>query len=530
MSDSDFVYRDAAILKNRYYDSVFLMRVARTIREKTGVADAVAVMATEANLEILDSLGFAIAEFEAQPTDLVIAVSDRSQEVVADTLGQSEQWLESGSERLTSTVWSLEGARQRLPGSNLAAISVPGQYARSLSEEAIGKGMNVFLFSDNVSVEDEVALKSKSRTKDVLVMGPDCGTAIIGGVGLGFANKVRRGPIGVVASSRTGLQEFTSLVHALGSGISHAIGSGSRDLSDAVGGTTTLRAIDLLLDDPETHVVAVVGKPPGTVTRRKLMLRLEDAPKQVVVCLLGSTRPGSDTARLHEARTIDEAAGLAVSLATAREGSTGTGPDASGAGAIDWDKNSADLLSSELARHAPGRNYVRGLFAGGTFCYQAQFVLVDLGLAVASNTPIPGGVALDDPDISIGHCMVDLGDDRYTVGRPHPMIDATERSRRVRAEAKDPRVAVILLDFVLGTVVGEPVADLAPAISDARAAVPDRGSYLSFVASVCGTEEDPQSLSRQEQLLENLGVVVAPNASAAARFAGQIALHLGVDS
>src|SRR5690606_14776291 len=125
----------------------------------------------------------------------------------------------------------------------------PGVYAAFEAFRALENNLNVMMFSDNVTVEDEIKLKDLAVKKDLLMMGPDCGTAIINGVGLCFANKIKRGPIGLVAASGTGLQEVTVLIDQFGGGISQAIGVGGRDLSKDVMGRMTLHAINALNAD-----------------------------------------------------------------------------------------------------------------------------------------------------------------------------------------------------------------------------------------------------------------------------------------
>src|SRR4030095_10708603 len=130
---------------------------------------------------------------------------------------------------------------ERAEDADIALISVPGDYAAAEALKALAQGLNVMLFFDNVAIADERAIKLYARARTLLVMGPDCGTAIVNGVPLGFANVVRRGDIGLVAASGTGLQEVTCRIHNLGGGISQAIGTGGRDLKDAGGGMPVLQ-------------------------------------------------------------------------------------------------------------------------------------------------------------------------------------------------------------------------------------------------------------------------------------------------
>jgi succinyl-CoA synthetase alpha subunit len=408
----------------------------------------------------------------------------------------------------------VDEALYRQPHSNLVVISVPGEHAAREARKALEHGLNVFLFSDNVPVEDELALKQYAQERKLIVMGPDCGTSIIAGVGIGFANVVRQGPIGVIGASGTGLQEFTSLVHQGGSGISHAIGTGGRDLSDAIGGITAICALEALEADPKTEVIALLSKPPGGETLERLIERLNNCKKPVVACLLGIRHypPKKDT-RFTMAHTLDETAELAIGIATGKPFVT-----------IDADSKFRALIAREQADMRPEQKYIRGLFAGGTFCYQAQQVMRDGGLVVQSNAPLEGMLNLADPMCSVEHTVVDMGADLFTQSHPHPMIDSSLRSKRILTEAEDAQVAVLLLDFVLGyNASPDPAGDLLESILEAKRTAHQRGGFLSVVASVCGTDRDPQDIRAQTKALEEAGVLVLPSSTQAAYFSSELA-------
>ena len=506
-----------AVERNRYYDSVFLMAVAHRLTDLEGMEEAAAVMGSPANKEILDGMGVDAASVaDATPNDLIVALRG-DQEVVAAVLQDIKEWLVRPKTALaTSTVGSLDEALSRQSNSNLAVISVPGEYAAAETEAALDRGMNVFLFSDHVAVEDEVALKKKASDQGLIVMGPDCGTALIGGRGIGFANAVRRGPIGVVAASGTGLQEFTCLVHQSGLGISHGLGTGGRDLSDAVGGVSTLAGIDALEEDPETKVIAIVSKPPGVATLQVISERLSRCAKPVITCFLGVSADQNEQASFEVFRSIDDAVSAAVRHAGDEAGKIGT------SGRAQLESEARD----EAVRMAPGQTFIRGLFAGGTFCYQSQSVLRDAGLVLHSNAPLEGVKSLGDSAASVGHSLVDMGADEFTVGTPHPMIDATQRAKRIAMEAADPNVAVLLLDFILGfNASNDPAGDLAEAISSARQTASANGRYLCVVASVCGTDEDPQGLETQIEILKEVGAHVFASNVKASSFARDVILQ-----
>ncbi len=509
------------IRKNEYHDSVFLMRTAGRISAQEGIAQALLFMGTEKNKELLATLGFPAGELApAGPTDLILAVRAQTRPRLAAVLENLDGWLRVEPGRGTvPAARDLDEALIRLPRANLAVISVPGMYAADEAQKALERSLNVFVFSDNVPVERERALKRYASDRGLIVMGPDCGTAIIGGIGIGFANAVRRGPVGVIGASGTGIQEFTTLVHRAGSGISQAIGTGSRDVSDAVGGISLLAALRALATDAATGTIAVVSKPPGPRTLEALLPRVLQSTKPVVLCFLGGTeRPVSLTGPHRTAATLDEAAALAVRNAT---GNLPPDGEPSSAGLADR------ALGERKAMH-PAQRYVRGLFAGGTFCYQAQQIFRDAGVAAYSNAPIAGNPGLTDPLQSREHSLIDLGADEFTAGRPHPMMDSRLRRERILAEAADPAVAVLLVDFLLGfNAAADPAGELAPAIAEAKGEAERHGRFLSVVASVCGTEEDPQGLDRQVACLEEAGVVVLPSSAQAARFAALLAVQAG---
>lgn len=476
----------ARIVADRYVDSVLLMRLAQRLTELPGVIDAAALMGTDANKALLAEGGFGSAP-GAGPNDLIVAVK-AVDAAAASALDQVEALLAlpGASAGRIPVVRRLEAALDLQPGTNLAVISLPGEYAAAEARRALVRDLHVFLFSSNVELEDELELKRLAAERGLLCMGPDCGTALIGGIGLGFANAVRRGPVGVVGASGTGIQAVTSLLDRFEVGVSHAVGAGSRDVSDAVGGATMLAGLGALLDDPLTGAVLMLSKPPEPATAARLREAAEAAPKPVISCFLGV--PDGPA-------TLDEAARAAAAA-------VGVTPPAQ---AADFDA---------APRPGRGRRFVRGLYAGGTLGYEAQLVLRAAGLEVASNAPLPGGRTLPEGAGSEGHTVLDLGAEEFTRGRPHPMIDARARRARLAAEAEDPQTAVILIDVVLGYgATADPAGDLADAIAAAA------GRDIVVVASVCGTERDPQGLTAQEAILRDAGALVLPTNAAAARTA-----------
>ncbi len=497
------------IRSGAYYDSVVLMQLQRSLADLTGVLDAGVVMGTAANKDVLAQSDLLTAQAEtAEADDLVIVVRAEDQALARAALDQVDDLLvarRKGGVEQDYRPKSLESAVQMLPDAQWVLVSVPGRYAAGVSREALRLGKHVFLFSDNVSLEDEVSLKQMAAEKGLLVMGPDCGTAIVNGIGLGFANRVRRGPIGMVAASGTGLQQVSCRIHQLGSGITHALGTGGRDLSEAVGAVTARQGLDLFSRDPETKVIVLVSKPPAPNVAERLLQFARSAGKPVVVDFIGYSPPAQKVGNLHFVRTFDEAAALAVQLA---------------AGTLDQDSG-PDL---RVERFAKGQRYLRGLFSGGTLAYEALLILQDYLPLVYSNAPIKKGQnVLENSMVSQEHTIVDLGEDEFTVGRLHPMMDNDLRIRRLHQEAEDPEVAVILLDVVLGYGSHpDPASELAPAIAEARAATKKAGRHLEVVAVVVGTDEDPQDMDEQISQLKAAGAKVETSNDAAVHYVGQL--------
>ena len=500
----------AEIRSGAYYDSVVLMQLQRSLASLPGILDAGVVMGTEANKDILAQTGLLAPEARAASADdLVIVVHADDQNAAEAALGKVDELLAQrrGGVEQDFLPKSIESAAQMLPQAHWVMISVPGRYAAGVARQALALGKSVFLYSDNVSVEDETSLKQSAAEKGLLVMGPDCGTAIVNGVGLGFANKVRRGPIGLVAASGTGLQQVSARIHQLGSGITHALGTGGRDLSESVGAVTAQQGLDLLGRDPETQVIVLISKPPAPKVAEELLNAARSMGKPVVVDFVGYFPSSRQVDNLYYASTFDEAAALAVALATGDEGkSTG-----------------APVKAGDLQRFAAGQRYLRGLFSGGTLAYEALLLLQDYVPAVYSNVPLRKELRLANSLVSQQHTIVDLGEDEFTVGRLHPMMDNDLRIRRLQQEAEDPEVAVILLDVVLGYGSHpDPAGELGPAVTKARAAARKAGRYLEVIAVVVGTDEDPQDLSAQIQQLEAAGARVKTSNGAAARHAGSL--------
>jgi FdrA protein len=525
----------ARVKRGMYVDSITLMQLARSLSALEGIEEATALMATPANLQLLAEAGLApFVGITDEPRDsdvliVVRALDAAHAEAALDTAemqlsGQTRADVPTATEahhiRLPR---SLEQAARMHPQANIAVISVPGMYAALEAQQALRAGLHVFLFSDNVSLEDEIALKSLGSELDLLVMGPDCGTARLNGMGLGFVNVVPDGPVGIVGASGTGMQQVMCLLAQAGHGISQAIGCGGRDLSAEVGGITALQGLHMLQEDMETRVIVLISKPPAPAVAERVLATASSGTKPVVVIFLGTDPDiwqGTYGAHVHFARTLSEAARLAGSLcetelsASAQDADEEPHKYASLAA-----RGQPAVIQSTSGAHADQPPYLAALFAGGTLCDEALHIWGELLGPVYSNIPLNPAWRWREGLRRQGHYALDLGSDEYTRGRPHPMIDPEARLKYLREAANDPQIGVILLDIVLGYCAHpDPAAIYAPTIQQGMQQASHAGRALNYVISLCGTTDDPQQLSRQQASLHAAGAeVYVSNAEAALR-------------
>ena len=489
----------AIVRKNQYHDSVRLMNISREASSLEGVKRVLALLGTEGNKKILRDQGFADNSVETStPNDLIICVEADRDKLFEAAVQEVDRLLNEASHASSEqmAVQSIDEAVQELPDATFALVSIPGEFARLEVTDALEKGLNVMLFSDNISIEDELFLKDLAISRGLLMMGPDCGTAIINGVPLAFANVIRRGSAGIVGASGTGIQEVTCLIDRMGGGVSHAIGVGGRDLSEEIGGRMMVSAIKTLARDPSTKSLVLISKPGGPDSTRKVLREARKTGLSTVVCLLGKGDLPRGGRGLTFVKSLEEAALAAMGK-----------------------KSFAEPRSEELTRRISeipaGRKYLCGLFSGGTLCYEA-LLLMDGRLKVRSN--IGSGRKLSEKTAYKGHYCLDLGDDEFTRGRPHPMIDSTLRQEYLVKAFRDPSTRVILLDVVLGYgSSADPAGDMVAALVEAGKGVAGDGPIV--LAHVCGTEGDPQSMERQEAKLREAGVFLFPTNAEAVRAA-----------
>lgn len=505
-----------------YHDSVTLMQVSRTVSDVDGVDAALVAMATELNLDFLGPMGFDPDAVDAGPNDLLIAVRATDDDAVAAALSALDAALsasggdDGGGFGAAPPPRTTAAALARTADADLVLVSTPGEHATVEAFDALRGGANVMVFSDNVPVAAEVALKREASERGLLVMGPDCGTAIVGGVGLGFANVVRAGPVGVVAASGTGAQQLTCLLDDAGIGVTHVLGVGGRDLKAEVGGASTLAALAALDADPATELIVVLSKPPAPEVAKQVRAAADDATTDVVLGLIG---PDADDLT-EVAHKVSERLGVEpVDPATwLPADSDGPGDSGGSGGEVTAGSFGYGAATAGLATDGgPRGERLRGVFSGGTLATEAMVVMADRLGPIRSNVPLEPGWTVDS-DAGDGHQVVDYGEDEYTHGRPHPMIDNSLRVAEIRRAGEDADVGVVLVDVVLGHGAhADPASELAPAITDARDTAASAGRDLAVVVSLCGTEGDPQDRDAQVTALRRAGASVHLSNAAAAR-------------
>jgi FdrA protein len=499
------------LFSDTYVDSVVQLRGMRAMREVDGVDWASAAMATPANLDILRTEGVEVAELSgASAHDFFLVARAATDSIAADALAAGESAVTASADSSGGSPGEAAGQDTRRslrevvlaePDANVAVVSVPGDYAALAAYQALSADLHVLLFSDNVPVDKEVALKDYALSRGRLLMGPGAGTAMLGGVGLGFANVVKPGPVGIVAAAGTGAQEAMSLLDRWGVGVSQVIGVGGRDLSAEVDGRMARAAIAALRDDPATEVILFVSKPPAPEVAATVLATAGDTP--LVAALIGLDPQFPAPAGIVLADTLES--GVVATLG------------ALGIAAPDTTAVTGPTLDQVRSRIGPDRRLIRGLFSGGTLCYESLVLLGRIVGEVHSNTPIDKAWGMPAPDGS--HQCLDLGEEEYTRGRPHPMIDPEARIELLGEHAADPEVGVIILDVVLGHGAdADPAKTLAPAC---RAAMADGGPQV--VAYVLGTDQDPQGFARQREQLVQAGCMVTETAARASLVAAAIA-------
>ena len=493
------------VKKGSYQDSVVLMLLTNELSSLDGVNKIQVMMATPANKDIFKESGLTTDELmDATANDMVV-VADVNDEAVLDAvMDKVEEFLKKQStaaegKKGSESVKSWDAALKKMSNANLAVISIPGAYAALEADRALDEGLNVFMFSDNVTIEDEKALKEKAHSKGLAVMGPDCGTGIIQGVPIAFTNNVAKGSIGIIGASGTGIQELTTIIDRLGEGVTNAIGIGGRDLKAEVGGITMMDMIDAMEDDDTVKVLVIVSKPPAKEVRDQISARLSNFSKPVVTLFVGE-KPEYHEENFYHAYTLDEAARLAVGLVRGTKV-----PEAT-----------VDVDESEFYKAEDGKT-IKAYYSGGTLANEAAMLIKDAMNCKVPPEDVEGYMLQLD-----GNVVVDLGDDAYTQGKPHPMIDPAKRIECMQEAVDDPSTGVVLLDIMLGYGSHADMAgSLIPTIKELQAKADAAGRKVFFIATVCGTRRDYQGYDEAVNKLKEAGVIVCENN----KLACQTAIH-----
>jgi FdrA protein len=513
------------IRKNTYYDSVALMLITKEIKKMPNIKDVIVGMGTELNKELTENLGLSNEAVKAlTPNDFFIAVASDDENIlkiivtkVDELLNGKTEYDDSAQEYKPTT---LSAAVKHFQEANMAVISLPGKYAAYEAKKALNNNLHVMLFSDNVTVEEEIELKEIGRDKGLLVMGPDCGTAIINGVPLCFANVVRRGSIGIVGASGTGTQEVTVIIDKMGGGVSQVIGTGGRDLKSQVGGIMMMEGFKALIDDDETKVIVLISKPPAPEVAEKILNMVKTTNKPVIASFIGGDRCEIEKQGAYSCVNLEDAARKAVLLSEGEKIDDFT----------DFTLSQAEIeeiVQGECKKFSNNQKYLRALYTGGTLADEAMKMLGKEGYSIYSNIPLSPELRLKDIHKSIEHTCIDLGDDDFTVGKPHPMIDPVGRVERLPKEAEDDEVAIVLMDFVLGYGSNiDPAGEMLQAIRDAKMAMKNKKKHLCVIGYVCGTEGDPQNFKNQCEKLEKEGVILMPSNAQAVKLSSLILRRL----
>ena len=491
------------VKKGSYHDSVVLMLLTNHISAIEGVKKVSIMMATPANKDIFKQSGLDTEELMAATANDMVVVADIDDDALLNTImDECEEFFKkqsaaNGDKKGAESVKSWDKALQKMPEANLAVISIPGAYAALEADRALDEGLNVFMFSDNVTIEDEKKLKEKAHEKGLAVMGPDCGTGIIQGVPVAFTNNVTPGSIGIIGASGTGIQELTTIIDRLGEGVTNAIGIGGRDLNAAIGGITMMDMIDAMEDDDAVKVLVIVSKPPAKEVRDRISARLSNFRKPVVTLFVGE-KPEYHEENFYHAYTLDEAARLAVGLVRGQEV-----PEAV-----------ADVDASTFFKAEDGKT-IKAYYSGGTLANEAAMLIKDAMGCKVPPEDIEGYMLQLD-----GNVVVDLGDDAYTQGKPHPMIDPAKRIECMQEAVDDETTGVVLLDIMLGYGSHADMAgSLLPTIVELKEKAEKAGRKVFFIATVCGTRRDFQGYDEAVNKLKEVGVIVCENNKLACRTA-----------
>lgn len=498
------------VRKNTYMDSLACLFAMSTMMDCEGIESAYVCMATKNNRQSLEDLGLVDeAVSRAREDDLVIAARASSRQAFEDAVSKSQTRQDPGVAAPVAYP-TVAAAVRANPRANICTISVPGEHAFSVTKQALELGLHCIVFSAHVPPEQERQLKELAREKGLLCMGPDCGVCNLNGAAFVLASINNRGPVGICGASGCGIQHVAAFLHQAGSGVSQAIGTGGSDLKEPIGGISMLMGLDALEHDPDTQYIVLISRKPAPSVLDALLARIKTCRKPVVACFMGAQRETVEASGAIFADNLDDCAQKTLAL---------LGKEL----VFDTDEELTALAREAVEGMAPDQKYVRGLYCGGTYCDEAMNTIGEKIGDIYSNVPLRPEWKLTDATVSVGNCVIDYGEEEFTVGKPHPTLEPSMRVPGIVKEGADPEVAVLLLDFILTPAANlDPAGTSLPALTDAMASAKARGGKLAVVASVLGTDADLQNASLQRQKLRDAGVYVCKSNRQAAQLAGEI--------
>ena len=475
------------IKKNFFRDSVQMMQFSQQLKDEQGVIDAAIVMSTILNKNTLKNMNLLTEDgISATENDTLISINCQDENSLSNAIQKAEQLLTSSSAKAKNEFTSLASALNAFSDANIASLSIPGQFVKEMATELINKQLNLFVFSDHVPLEDEIYLKNLALENNVLFMGPEAGTSILNGTVFGFGNKVRKGSVGIIGASGTGIQESSTMIDLFGEGISHGIGVGGRDLRNDIGGMMTMKAMEIFENDPNTKAVLLVSKPVDNYIRNKIINKINNfSKKNYVLCLIGDNENSVDTAKIKFSKSIQMSVLKILKLLD--DNVYKKTKDV-----VRNQINDSIKLSESLSKDLnEGQKFIRGFFAGGTLCYESKIILEQMIGKIYSNLSSDDEYSIKGNVSSKENTLIDFGEEEFTSARPHPIIDPLLRRNRILEDANDPNVGVIIIDIICGiNAAKNTMAFHAETIKKAIEIAREQGRKLSVFTYICGTEND----------------------------------------
>ena len=475
------------IKKNFFRDSVQMMQFSQQLKDEQGVIDAAIVMSTDLNKNTLKNMNLLTEDgISATENDTLISINCQDKNSLSNAIQKAEQLLTSSSAKAKNEFTSLASALNAFSDANIASLSIPGQFVKEMATELINKQLNLFVFSDHVPLEDEIYLKNLALENNVLFMGPEAGTSILNGTVFGFGNKVRKGSVGIIGASGTGIQESSTMIDLFGEGISHGIGVGGRDLQNDIGGMMTMKTMEIFENDPNTKAVLLVSKPVDNDIRNKIINKINNfSKKNYVLCLIGDNENRVDTAKIKFSKSIQISV---LKILKSLDDNVYKKTKDVVKNQINDSIKLAESLSKDLNE---GQKFVRGFFAGGTLCYESKIILEQMIGKIYSNLSSDDEYSIKGNVSSKENTLIDFGEEEFTSARPHPIIDPLLRRNRILEDANDPNVGVIIIDIICGiNAAKNTMAFHAETIKKAIEIAREQGRKLSVFTYICGTEND----------------------------------------